>query len=57
MESKILCLDKFVLRVNTLIRLRTGKKSAGKETILFITKFPPIGWSCYFGILACIYVS
>lgn len=42
MESKILCLDKFVLRVNTLIRLRTGKKSAGKETILFITKFPPI---------------
>lgn len=42
MESKILCLDQFVLRVNTIARLRIRKKVAEKRTILFITKFPPV---------------
>ena len=42
MESKTLSIDMYEKRVNTLIRLRNGKKGVGKGTILFITKYPPI---------------
>ncbi len=42
MESKTLSIDMYEKRVNTLIRLRNGKKGMGKGTILFLTKYPPV---------------